>query len=86
MKACRNCGSTEGWVEEITVAEAAIKIGVSRQAVAQLIDRGEIKARLQESGRGNPGGRAKLLIPVDDIDGFIARRKRPKAKVKGKAS
>ena len=75
VKVCRVCGSTQGFDEVVTVAEAATDLGISRQAVAQLIERGELPgAKRETNGHGNPGGRPKWLIPVRAVNKVKARR------------
>lgn len=77
MKVCRVCGSTAGFDDMLTVAEAAEIIGVSRQAVGDMIKREELAGATREtSGVGSPGGRPRRLIPLASVEAVAKARHR----------
>lgn len=68
-----------GKSQPLTVKELAETVGYSGTRIRQLIDSGELKAKLDENYKG--GGRKPWIIDRSSASRFIARLGKPKEKV-----
>lgn len=60
-------------MSELTASQTAERLGISRQRVRVLIERGDLPARI---GR-IPGQAAAYLIPASAVAAFARRRRQP---------
>jgi predicted DNA-binding transcriptional regulator AlpA len=67
-------------MEEITLRQAAARLGLSRQRVNELVKDGSLPSRLELTERGV----ARRLVPAGDVERLLAERQAAAARPAGK--